>query len=50
MLDEIVDNILISFVDYFLVQIIEVGEATTQEEKEREERDYQTELLSLILD
>jgi hypothetical protein len=45
-----IDSITYFFVENFLVQIIDVGEYNTLEEKEREKREYKRELLSLILD
>jgi hypothetical protein len=45
-----IDTIINFFVEHFLVQIIDVGEYNTPEEKAREEKEYKKELLSLILD
>jgi hypothetical protein len=45
-----IDSIIYYFVEHFLVQIIDVGEYNTPEEKEKEEKEYTRELLGLILD
>jgi hypothetical protein len=45
-----IDSIIYYFVENFLVQIIDIGEYNTPEEREREKREYKRELLNLILD